>query len=70
MSTMTCERAPKYRLRFEPLVAGERALELPCDEAGRVDLDALGDGERDAYFYARFVRRMRFAARIVRTDGP
>jgi hypothetical protein len=65
MPAAACPCRLAYRLRFEPLVEGERALELPCDATGRVDLDALGDRERAAYLYARFVRRTRFAMRVL-----
>lgn len=53
--------APYFRLRFEPLVDGERAVEVPCDAAGKVDLVALDDGQRNEYFYARLMRRLRLA---------
>ena len=54
-----------YRLRFEPVAEGEKTFDLPCDAAGAVDLDALGETDRNAYFYARIVRRMRFTAHVV-----
>jgi hypothetical protein len=60
-----CCDCPAYLLRFEPLVEGERVIDIPCDAAGQVDLDALAEAERDAYFYARVVRHGRFAARVV-----
>lgn len=62
---MHCCDCPAYLLRFEPLVEGERVIDIPCDAAGHVDLDALAEAERNAYFYARIVRHGRFAARVV-----
>jgi hypothetical protein len=60
-----CCDCPTYLLRFEPLVEGERVIDIPCDASGQVDLDALAEAERNAYFYARIVRHGRFAARVV-----
>ena len=62
---MQCCDCPNYLLRFEPLVEGERVIDIPCDAAGQVDLDALTEADRNAYFYARVVRHGRFAARVV-----
>jgi hypothetical protein len=44
-----------YVLRFDPLTGAGPALTFPCDEAGRVDLDSLGERARCNYFYARAV---------------
>lgn len=62
---MQCCDCPNYLLRFEPLVEGERVIDIPCDASGQVDLDALAEAERNAYFYARIVRQGRFAARVM-----
>ena len=42
-----------YELRFRSLYEPGRGYTFPCDAAGRVDLDALSDGERQSYLYAR-----------------
>ena len=42
-----------YELRFRSLFKPGRGYTFPCDAAGQVDLDALSDGERTSYFYAR-----------------
>jgi hypothetical protein len=57
---------PAYVLRFEPVIEGQPAVDFPCDAAGEVDLDALGDAGRTAYFGARIVRGLLLAPRIVR----
>lgn len=62
---MHCCECPRFLLRFEPMVEGERVIDIPCDASGQVDLDALAEADRDAYFYARVVRHGRFAARVV-----
>jgi len=49
-----------YELRFQSL-HDERAVAFPCDAAGRVDLDALSERARIAYFYARTVIGREFA---------
>ncbi|MDR3455471.1 MAG: hypothetical protein P4L96_22145 [Rhodoferax sp.] len=60
-----CAR-PAFRLCFEPLVLNERAIDIPCDAAGRVDLGRLDEDSRNAYLYTRIVGRFRFAAPVVR----
>jgi hypothetical protein len=57
--------APRFRLRFDPLVEGERVIEVPCDAAGNVDLAALDDALRNDYFYARLMRRLRLTEPVV-----
>jgi hypothetical protein len=54
MNTATCQAA-QYELRFQSLFHEGRAYSFPCDEAGHVDLDALGAKARLNYFYARTV---------------
>lgn len=44
---------PCYELRFQDLFRAGRALTFPCDDRGRVDLDALSDRARRAYAYAQ-----------------
>lgn len=46
---------PAFVLRFDPLWGAGPALSFPCDAAGRVDLDSLGERARCNYFYARAV---------------
>ena len=49
-------RAPRgaaYELRFRSLFEPGRGYTFPCDAAGCVDLDALGERERNSYFRAR-----------------
>lgn len=45
--------ATAYELRFSPLRHEARALSFPCDAAGQVDLDALGERSLNDYFLAR-----------------
>jgi hypothetical protein len=65
VNAVQCRECPGFLLRFEPLVEGERVIDIPCDVSGRVNLDALTEADRNAYFYARVVRHGRFAARVV-----
>jgi hypothetical protein len=44
-----------FELRFQSLFIPGRALAFPCDERGRVELDALTERARDNYLYARAV---------------
>ena len=50
-----------FLLRFEPLFGTGSALSFPCDSAGTVDLDRLGERARCNYFYARTVIGREFA---------
>ena len=50
-----------FRLCFEPLVRAERAIDIPCNAAGQVELDRLDEAERNAYLYARVAGPLRFA---------
>lgn len=45
----------QYELRFRSLFNEGRALALPCDPRGQVDLDTLSPRARNNYFYARTV---------------
>jgi len=47
------QAAPAFELCFQPLSGTGRALRFPCDTAGKVDLDSLGESARCNYFYAR-----------------
>ena len=44
-----------YELRFRSLNRPGHGYTFPCDECGRVDMDALSDGERHRYLYARAI---------------
>jgi hypothetical protein len=62
MNTATPNRGkPSYELRFRCLFKPGRGYSFPCDAAGHVDLDALSDGERDSYFFARATVGSEFA---------
>ena len=65
VDAVQCCESQGFLLRFEPLVDGEAVIDIPCDASGQVDLDALVEADRNAYFYARIVRHARFAARVV-----
>jgi hypothetical protein len=57
-------------LRFVSLFQPGRALRFPCDAAGRVDLDALGERARANYLYARAVVGREYAhPEVVDADG-
>jgi len=45
------------------------ALSFPCDDAGRVDLDSLGERARCNYFYARTVIGREFAMPAVQPEA-
>jgi hypothetical protein len=45
----------RYALRFDSLYKPGHACSFPCDAGGRVNMDALSDGERHRYLYARAI---------------
>ena len=55
------QAAPAFELCFQPLSGAGRAMRFPCDAAGKVDLDGLGERARCNYFYARTVIGREFA---------
>jgi hypothetical protein len=50
-----CDERGCFELRFQSLLDPGRAYAFPCDAAGRVDMDALGERTRNSYLYARTV---------------
>ena len=59
-----------YEIRFKPLFR-EPGLCFPCDESGKVELDALSDRARENYLYARAVVGVEFAyPQICLTTAP
>ena len=59
----SCDSPPpaRYELRFRSLANPGQALRFPCDASGRIDLDAMSEGVRLRYFYARTVIGREFA---------
>jgi hypothetical protein len=49
----TSRDAQCYELRFHSLFELGRGYTFPCDSAGRVELDAMSERERNSYLYAR-----------------
>ena len=43
----------RFELRFAAACPGGHDYAFPCDQHGRVDLDALPERERTEYFFAR-----------------
>jgi hypothetical protein len=55
-----------FEIRFESLFNEGRGLAFPCDEKGRVDIDALSERARSNYFFARAMMGKEYATpRIV-----
>jgi hypothetical protein len=55
----------RYALRYESLHHVGRCLSFPCDEAGRIDLDALPEPARINYLAARAMVGRDFAHPVV-----
>ena len=62
----TAPMSTAFELRFQSLFDEGRALAFPCDAAGHVDLDVLGERARSNYFYARRLIGRDFAMPAVR----
>lgn len=69
MSTQTAIGAPcaqaAFELRFASLFHPGRGVAVPCDAAGQVDLDALPERLRSAYFGARAMVGREYAYPVV-----
>ena len=59
-----------FEIRYQSLFSEGRALIFPCDEQGRVHLDALTDRARENYLYARAVVGREFAFPAIRAAVP
>jgi len=57
----TTQAFAEFELRFRSLFDEGRGYSFPCDETGRVDIDALSDGARNNYFFAHTVIGRDFA---------
>jgi len=55
-----------FELHFEPLVDEQSPLSFPCDAAGRVDLDELGDRSRCDYLFAHALIGRHFEMPVIR----
>ena len=56
-----------HELRFDSLFRQGCGLAFPCDERGRVDIDAFGERMRSSYFFARGMIGQEYAMpRVVR----
>lgn len=54
-SPADCAQPKNFQLRFQSLFDAGRGYAFPCDAAGHVDMDALGERARNSYLYARAV---------------
>ncbi len=54
-SLIECDERSDFQLRFQSLFNAGRGYAFPCDAAGHVDMDALGERARNSYLYARTV---------------
>lgn len=54
-----------FVLRYRSLRSGGTSMLFPCDERGRIALDALPERTRNDYLYARAVVGREFAPPVV-----
>jgi len=52
-------------LRFRSLSESMQSVAFPCDAAGRVNLDALGEHERNVYLFARALMGYQYASPVI-----
>ena len=55
-----------FELHVEPLVQEQLPLSFPCDAAGCVDLDELGDRSRCDYLFAHTLIGRHFEMPVIR----
>lgn len=69
MDTLLALRPPlaqaAFELRFASLFHPGRGIAVPCDASGKVDLDALPERLRTAYFGARAMVGRDYACPVV-----
>jgi hypothetical protein len=65
MNTTTAP-PPDFEIRFDDLFHCGRWLSFPCDERGRVDIDALSQRARTDYLFARAMVGREYAVPLVR----
>jgi hypothetical protein len=53
MTSSTTLRHCGFELRFQSIYDAGQGIAFPCDGEGHVDIDAMGERERNRYFYAR-----------------
>lgn len=58
----------KWLLKFSSLFQPGRAVVIPCDRSGRVDMDSLSDRLRTAYLGARALIGRDYAYPFVETQ--
>jgi hypothetical protein len=51
--SMAFQERGHYELHFRSLFDAHRGFAFPCDQGGRVDIDALSDRARNNYLFAR-----------------
>jgi len=66
---MMSSELDKFLLRFRSLVREGHSLSFPCDAHGCVPLDALDEGTRNNYLFARICVGRDFDAPIVEPAG-
>jgi hypothetical protein len=66
VSTFQCSGEAALELRFVARVRGRRPMAFPCDERGRVDMDALDERRRNDYLFARALMDRDYERPIVR----
>lgn len=52
-TSLTSGNRTHYELRFQSLFSDGRGYAFPCDAAGRVDMDSLGERALNNYLFAR-----------------
>jgi hypothetical protein len=69
-TTTSVASSVHFDVWFESLFNHGRSLVFPCDETGRVEIDALGERERNNYFLARATLGRDYATPRVVRRGP
>jgi hypothetical protein len=57
-----CDTQTRFQLRFRCLLDAACSCAFPCDAAGRVSIDSLGERDRISYLFARTLVGRDFAA--------
>lgn len=64
------DESTEFQLRFQSLFNSGHAYAFPCDSAGHVRMDSLGEHERNSYLFARALVGRDFDVPKVHTRHP
>jgi len=69
MHPTTAGQEATFEIHFASLFTAGRGFSFPCDAAGRIDLDGVGEQVRNNYLFARAMVGRDFATPVLRATA-